>query len=107
MNRSIIFKTAALLKLTFTDKSSFQFIERSLRAVPGASAVLTLVSIFIFSGQSLAQHSLLDTTFDGDGKTDIAVYRDGDWYLLQSTLGYQLKIFGTAADRPIQNAFIP
>jgi uncharacterized delta-60 repeat protein len=37
--------------------------------------------------------------FDGDGRADISVYRDGNWYLLQSTAGFAAAQFGIAADK--------
>jgi uncharacterized delta-60 repeat protein len=39
--------------------------------------------------------------FDGDGKSDVSVFRpaDGNWYILQSTAGYTGVHFGIAADK--------
>ncbi len=37
--------------------------------------------------------------FDGDGKTDVSVYRGGTWYLQQSTNGFAALQFGAALDR--------
>ncbi len=46
--------------------------------------------------------------YDGDGKADIAVYRSGVWYRLNSSNGaFYAEQFGTANDRPVQNAFVP
>jgi hypothetical protein len=46
--------------------------------------------------------------YDGDGKTDIAVYRNGDWYLLQTSAGYQLKqLAANAGDPIVQNVYVP
>jgi hypothetical protein len=45
--------------------------------------------------------------YDGDGKTDAAVYRDGDWYLLQTTAGFSAVRFGLPNDKPVSAAFIP
>ena len=40
--------------------------------------------------------------FDGDGRTDLAVYRDGVWWVRQSTNGQAaIHHFGTASDRPL------
>lgn len=39
--------------------------------------------------------------FDGDGKTNIAVYRDGIWYVLQSANGFAGVSFGVAEDLPV------
>jgi uncharacterized delta-60 repeat protein len=37
--------------------------------------------------------------FDGDGRSDISVYRDGVWHLLQSTGGYASAQFGLPSDK--------
>ena len=40
--------------------------------------------------------------YDGDGKTDIAVYRDGNWYRLNSSNGEFAAVgFGTVLDKPV------
>lgn len=43
--------------------------------------------------------------YDGDGKTDFAVLRDGVWYLLQSTNGFNQFNFGLAGDLPVTGDF--
>ncbi len=45
--------------------------------------------------------------YNGDGKTDLAVYRNGVWYILNSNQGVSFVEFGLANDRPIPNAFVP
>jgi hypothetical protein len=37
--------------------------------------------------------------FDGDGKTDLSVFRSGTWHLLRSTAGPLSQPFGLASDR--------
>ena len=37
--------------------------------------------------------------FDGDGKSDVSVFRGGNWYLQQSTNGFAAVSFGIATDK--------
>ena len=39
--------------------------------------------------------------YDGDDKTDVAVYRDGVWFILNSSGGSQVVGWGTAGDVPV------
>ncbi|MEO8042035.1 MAG: VCBS repeat-containing protein, partial [Acidobacteriota bacterium] len=45
--------------------------------------------------------------YDGDGKDDVAVYRNGTWYVLRSTAGLLIQPFGIASDKPIPSQYIP
>jgi hypothetical protein len=38
--------------------------------------------------------------YDGDGRTDFAIYRNGEWHLLGTTSGYSVANFGIATDIP-------
>jgi hypothetical protein len=45
--------------------------------------------------------------FDGDGKTDIAIYRDGVWYISRtSDSGVTITSFGLPADVPVPTGYI-
>jgi hypothetical protein len=39
--------------------------------------------------------------YDGDGQSDLAVYRSGVWYFLASTQGFSVMQFGAASDVPV------
>jgi hypothetical protein len=44
----------------------------------------------------------LDASFDGGGRADLTAYRDGAWYILQSTNnGLNSFHFGTAGNVPV------
>jgi hypothetical protein len=43
--------------------------------------------------------------YDGDGKTDLAVYRDGIWYIIQSSNGaFNYQYWGLSSDIPVAAA---
>ncbi|MEO6393747.1 MAG: VCBS repeat-containing protein, partial [Pyrinomonadaceae bacterium] len=46
--------------------------------------------------------------YDGDGKTDVAVYRNGVWYILQSSNGQvTTQLFGVSGDIPVVGTNAP
>jgi hypothetical protein len=69
----------------------------------------------IFFDISAANFTINQTTvvakapydFDGDGKTDLAVFRPSDtvWYLLRSQAGFTATQFGVAADKTVAADF--
>ena len=50
---------------------------------------------------------LVPADYDGDGRADVAVFRDGTWYLQQTTAGFTGVAFGESTDKPVPNAFVP
>jgi hypothetical protein len=48
---------------------------------------------------SFASNPLYD--FDGDGKSDVSVYRNGIWYVARSTAGFFATQFGIATDKTV------
>jgi hypothetical protein len=43
--------------------------------------------------------------YDGDGRADIAVFRNGFWYLRQSNGSFSTVNYGTSGDEPTQAAY--
>ena len=61
------------------------------------SAIVTIGARTLTINQSGAGAARFD--FDGDGRSDISVYRDGTWFLQQSTNGFAAAQFGISTDR--------
>ncbi len=45
--------------------------------------------------------------YDGDGKYDQAIYRNGVWYIRQSSGGFIVTQFGLTNDKPVPKGYIP
>jgi hypothetical protein len=61
------------------------------------SAIITIGAQSVTVNQAGASGKRFD--FDGDNKADISVFRQGSWYLLQSTAGFSAAQFGISTDR--------
>jgi hypothetical protein len=65
------------------------------------AGVLTLVGAMDHVSKGLAFVRKHPPDFDADGKADIAIYRNGDWYILPSSDGLVMLVgWGIAQDTP-------
>jgi hypothetical protein len=67
--------------------------------VEGVNNIFFDVSDANFTITAAAVKTLFD--FDGDGKADISVYRNGIWYLQRSQAGFTASSFGITTDKTI------
>lgn len=44
--------------------------------------------------------------YDGDGKADTAIYRNGDWWIQQSSQGLKVVQFGLNSDKPVASSYL-
>jgi len=62
----------------------------------GLGKIFVISSRLVISGQSAS------VDFDGDGRSDIGVYRDGTWFILRSSDGGMKAVgWGIAGDMPV------
>jgi autotransporter-associated beta strand protein len=70
------------------------------------NAILTNSGASFSTNWGLGTDRLAPADFDGDNKTDLAVYRDGVWWILNSFNGSVTTVqFGLAGDIPVPNDF--
>lgn len=63
-------------------------------------------STFSATNWGLSTDSIVPADYDGDGRIDKAVYRDGLWYVLKSSNGsFSVNQFGLAGDKPVPADF--
>ncbi len=74
----------------------------------GANSDATNNGDYIYTSVSRTYSNSAPSNFDGDGQSDLAVFRpaDGNWYILRSSNGaFSSQFFGTNGDKPVPGDF--
>ena len=61
----------------------------------------------IAGSPSFFDRQAVPADYDGDDRTDVAVFRGGTWYFHNSTVGLSNVNFGFADDRAVPAVYIP
>jgi subtilisin-like proprotein convertase family protein/(2Fe-2S) ferredoxin len=94
------FSDASWVQITSAQQSGSGAVTFNVLPNPTRSARSTTVFVGVRTisiGQAGIGSAKFD--FDGDGRSDISVYRSGTWYLQQSTSGTAVAQFGLANDK--------
>ncbi len=93
-------------KINNNYKSDFIF---SIVSIVLAIFAITSGSLLLPSNISAAKLKSVSQTvqmdFDGDGKSDTAIFRNGDWFVNQSVDGFMAQTFGLTTDTPVPADF--
>ena len=84
----------------FRPSNGFWYIARTITGMPAPAQSFDAIRF----GQ--AGDKPVPGDYDGDGKTDVAVFRGGNWYLNRSTQGLANVVFGASTDTPLPNVYI-
>ncbi|MGI8813586.1 MAG: FG-GAP repeat domain-containing protein [Pyrinomonadaceae bacterium] len=85
----------------YRPSNGYWYIARTITGSPAPAQNFDAVQFGISTDTPVA------ADYDNDGKTDIAVYRSGIWYLLQSSAGFKAVQFGLSIDKPVPAAYLP
>ena len=93
--KTAMYRLPATLMATARQTSRYGVLQMELSISRTPTETLRIFQFGIPTDKPMA------ADFDGDGMTDVGMFRNGTWYTLGSQAGFRVTQFGQAGDIPV------